>query len=174
MKKLSTLIVLALVMVACSNDNKAKDIATDVCACFEPVTGDMSSKTKKILVKAFNSDSPDEVITSELEKIDDEDQKAKVQQEMQGIATIGDNSKVEKCVKKLEKKYKFKKTDKKLAKQITDEMQDVSDCDVAAALMTKARLQESGEDEEETTDEETTEDEEKKSNRNNDDEESEE
>jgi len=82
MKKLSTLIVLAVVMVACSNDNKTKDIAEDVCGCFESVTNKLSPRTKKIVIKAFKSDNVQEVITKEIEKIEDEDEKAEVTEEI--------------------------------------------------------------------------------------------
>ncbi|HEY0066575.1 MAG TPA: hypothetical protein VGB46_04410 [Flavisolibacter sp.] len=158
MKRISTLAALSLVLFACTNNNKTAEIAEDVCGCFEPVTEDMSSRTKKILVKAFNDDSPQEVIATELNKIKDEDERAKVTEEMQAVSNMGSNAKVEKCVKNLKKKYKVKDKDKKMAKEIANEMQDVDDCDVAAAMMKMAsRMEEErGGDDEEATDDETT------------------
>jgi len=46
-----------------------------------------------------------------------------------------------------------------LAKEIANEMQDVSDCEVAAAMMKMASEQDTDEGEEETTDENETTDE---------------
>lgn len=161
MKRISTLAALSLVLFACSNNNKTAEIAEDVCGCFEPVTEDMSSRTKKILVKAFNDENPQEVIASEMNKIKDEDERMKVTEEMQAVSTMGNNTKVEKCVKNLKKKYKVKDKDKKMAKQIANEMQDVDDCEVAAAMMKMAsRMEEESGGDDEGTDEETTDNEE--------------
>lgn len=156
MKRLSTLAALCLVLFACNNsNNKAEDMAEDVCGCFEPVTEDMSSRTKKILVKAFNDDDPSSVIQKELLKIKDEDERNEVSQEMQAVSEMGSNTKVEKCVTNLKKKYKVKDKDKKLAREIADEMQDVDDCDVAAAMMKMAsKAETNNSDDEETTDNE--------------------
>jgi hypothetical protein len=158
MKKISTLAVLCLVLFACNN--KTAEIAEDVCGCFEPVTENMSSKTKKILVKAFNDDDPQQVMLSEMNKIKDEEERTQVAEEIQSISNMGSNAKVEKCVKNLKKKYKVKDKDKTMAKKIANEMDDVEDCDVAAAMMKMAsRMEEErggddGESEEETKDNE--------------------
>jgi uncharacterized membrane protein YheB (UPF0754 family) len=118
----------------------------------------MSPKTKKILVKAFKSDNTAEVIEKELNKIEDEEERQKITDEMEPISTMGENKKLEKCVTNLKKKYEVKEDDKKTGKLIAEKMSDVSNCDVAAALFNQVADAQANDEEETPKKDENTED----------------
>ncbi len=138
MKKLGALIMLTIMMLGCNNNDKTSKISSDFCDCFEPVTEDMDPKSKRILVKAFNDESPQEVIETELGKIEDEGTRETITNEIREVATFADNSKLQKCINDIKKNYKIKDIERKQAREIAVEMEDVDDCEVAAAIWKSA------------------------------------
>ena len=147
------LLVSGLILSGCNNDAKVKDktskekkmdkdeeesgeldteaLATDVCDCISDLENGLSSRAKKIVIKAGNSDEPEVTMKEEILKITDAEEQEKIGKEFQGF----EDTNMEECMKKLQKKYPdVKNPDKKTQKKILSAIED--NCsEFSAALM---------------------------------------
>ncbi len=102
---------LAFFIVSCATaDQKIPTIANDFCNCFSSMETSLSKDAKDILVKAANAEDPETTLTNALNELDEEKKNA-VAQEMMAFQDAQDpSSELNKCIKKLEKKYEDERT----------------------------------------------------------------
>jgi polyhydroxyalkanoate synthesis regulator phasin len=139
MRKLSlALFIAALSLASCkSADNNAGAIASDFCECFRDIEKDMSSDTKRIVAKATEANNPTKSLQDDIVAMGEE----KGQQIAQEMARMGEledeNSKVGRCIKDVEKKYKnaYSLNEEKTVRKILAELENKSGCSFTASLM---------------------------------------
>jgi hypothetical protein len=155
MKHLVFFLVCAVVF-SCGNmaENNLDEIADDYCGCFSSQQKSLSKKTKRFIKIMAEGERDQEVLAKEREKLSEEE----VADFTEFFAMLQKpNSKVGKCIAKVDKKVeKFRTKDKnKFIDKLVDEMESRSDCKVAAyvfimgkdAMKGKKTLDESEEEE---------------------------
>jgi hypothetical protein len=115
-----------------SSGSDLKKAAAGYCDCFNESYGNIDPKLKRIIIKAGKSDDPRTTLQNEMMKIDDEEEKQKMAQQMQQFS---DESAINACTKKISKKYDLNEEDPKVQKKILAELEDNGDCELVAALM---------------------------------------
>lgn len=93
---------------------------------------ELSSKSRKMIIKASKSDNPEQALQEEVMKITDEEDQVKIGQEFQQLES---GSGINECSEKIQKKYKFKEGDTKVQRKLMKELEENDDCDLVAALM---------------------------------------
>jgi len=125
---------LLFVFVSCTNADPKK-MASELCDCFTSKKK-ISSKTKKIVVKASNSDNFQNAIQEGLQAIEDQEEQQKVSDEINRIASSFTNSKTQECANEIDKKYRVMKSDSlDIQRKMIDEMDNVDGCEVYAAFV---------------------------------------
>jgi hypothetical protein len=121
--------------------DKTSKIAEDVCECMSSLDENLSEKTKKIILKASKSDNPQTTAIDELNAIEDEEEKQKVTEEFQSF----ENPELQKCMDKVDKKYKeMKKPDEKMQNKLLKKMD--KECPLGAALLRIGKAEAATED----------------------------
>jgi hypothetical protein len=117
-------------------------IVEDVCDCIDEIEGELSSKSKKIFLKAAKSDDPQLSIQQQMQDMDQEEQMA-IAEEFKNF----ENSNAQDCFKKLEKKYpEMKDAGKKAERALIEKVEE--DCsEFAAALLKMGQKEAEAEDE---------------------------
>jgi hypothetical protein len=143
-----------LFLTGCSNDSKTKsktskekttdeedadkssdinytDVANDVCDCISDLENSLSSKSKKIFIKASKTDDPQTTMKEELLNISDVEEQQKIGKEFESF----ESTDMVNCMNKVQKKYpEIKKPNKKEQKKLLAAIED--NCsEFAAALM---------------------------------------
>ena len=157
MKKICwPLALIALLIASCTNADPKK-MASAVCDCFQSKKK-ISSKTKKIILKASKSDDFRTELQTELQNIDDADEKQKVTDEITAISETFSDEKTQDCATAVDKKYRVMKSDSvAIQKKMVDEMGNIDDCEVYAAFVKVGLKQKNKKhtDDDTTTDDET-------------------
>jgi hypothetical protein len=133
-----TFIAASVVLFSCkSADNRAPEIATDFCNCFTEIEQNFSADTKRIVSTAASAADPTKSLQDQVIALADE-KKEQVGKEMESLGDMEDeNSKIGKCMKDVEKKYKNVVTfnEGKTFNKIIAELEKKKGCDFTAALM---------------------------------------
>lgn len=160
MKKiLISLSLFVFVLSSCGNADP-KMMAADVCDCMEPALKKLSSKSKKIVLKAFKDGDVQTVIQQEVMTIDDAEQQTKVNEEINAAGKLIQGNKMQSCLEDVDKKYKvYKSEEKKKQNEVVDEME--GECEVGAAIF-KYGLKHKDDKANTKTDDETTDEDEPK------------
>ena len=154
MKKiLSFFVLLSFFLSACTNADPKK-MANDLCDCVKSQKK-LSAKSKKIVMKAAKGGDFSTTIQEEIEKINDEEKKQEVNDEIDEFLTEIRSSEIKDCANKIDKKYKVAKSDEKdMQKKLIEEMQEVTDCEAYAAIVSAGLKKNAGSDtDDEATDE---------------------
>jgi hypothetical protein len=133
-----TVITASLFLFSCkSADNRAPEIATDFCNCFTEIEQNFSAETKRIVSTAATASDPTKSLQDQIVALEDE-KKGQVGKEMESLGDMeNENSKIGKCMKDVEKKYKNVVTfnEEKTFNKIIAELEKKKGCDFTAALM---------------------------------------
>jgi hypothetical protein len=124
----------AAVVAGClSGDSKNKDIATDMCGCFNMLKDSLPPEGIQVFEKAAAAEKPQEIFTSEMQKLKPEIA-AKVNAAL--LATAKAGSAINDCIKELDKKYKSTETDQQvMAQKMIDAVKDKKGCEIMLALL---------------------------------------
>jgi hypothetical protein len=157
---LAMLVLAGFLVTACNSDSKTRSatessdskdaedeidmdkVVADVCECIDEMEGALSSRSKKIFLKAAKSGDPQTSIQEQMEEYDQEEQ-LKIAEEFKQF----ENSDAQDCFKKLEKKYpEMKDAGKKKERELFEKVEE--DCsEFAAALLKMGQKQSYGDDE---------------------------
>jgi len=135
MKKTWLLLALgAMVFIGgCKSSGSDKEIATDMCGCFNMLKSSLPADGVKVFDKAAASATPKETFTEEIGKLEPETAK-KVTEALMSTAQAG--SPIYECLSKLDKKYKTTEKDQQVMTQrMVDGLKDNKDCNIMLALM---------------------------------------
>jgi hypothetical protein len=136
MKKNWILVLLtaAAVIAGClSGDSKNKDIATDMCGCFNMLKDSLPPEAVKVFEKAAVAEKPQETFTAEMQKL-----KPAIALKVNAalLSTAKAGSAVNDCIKELDKKYKTNETDQQaMAQKMIDALKDKKGCEIMLALL---------------------------------------
>jgi hypothetical protein len=133
-----TFMAASIFLFSCkSADNKAPQIAADFCNCFSDIEQNFGADTKRIISTAAGATDPTKSLQDQILALEDE-KKAQVGKEMESLSDMEDeNSKIGKCMKEVETKYKNVVTfnEEKTFNKIIAELEKKKGCDFTAALM---------------------------------------
>ena len=155
-KSFTPALLLAVILTACTNADP-KQMANELCDCVQSKK-QVSSKAKKIIIKAANSSNFEETLEEELVAIEDESEMQEVSEDIQTIALAFQGEKVKDCAAEVDKKHRVSKRDEKeMQQKLVEEMDKLDDCAVYAAFIKVGlKEQENGNAENATTGEEET------------------
>jgi hypothetical protein len=128
------LLTAAAVVAGClSGDTKNKDIATDMCGCFNMLKDSLPPEGIKVFEKAAAADKPQEVFTTEMQKLKP---KIALKVNVALMSTAKAGSAVNDCIKELDKKYKTNETNQQaMAQKMIDALKDKKGCEIMLALL---------------------------------------
>ena|SRR6187402_122193 len=135
MKKTWLLFALAATVFlgSCKSSGSDKEIATDMCGCFNMLKASMPPEALQVFDKAAVSPTPKETFTEEVQKLDPETGK-KITEALMSTAQTG--TPISDCLNKLDKKYKTTEKDQQVMTQrMVDGLKDSKDCNIMLALM---------------------------------------
>ncbi len=115
-------------------DNTQK-VAKGMCNCMNGVLDGLSSKSKRMIIKAGNSSNPTQTLQSEIMKIEDPEEKQSISQEFKKVGSFSEDPEVKDCINKLEKKYNVNDKGQKVQKKIIKHLEENGDCEMVSALM---------------------------------------
>lgn len=122
-----------LIMGCDSAKSKTKNIANDMCGCFNMLKDSLPADGIKVFEKAAASNNPNETFTKEMQNLEPQTAQ-KVNAAL--MATAKSGSAINNCLKELDKKYKTNETNQQeMAKKMIDELKDNKGCDIMLALM---------------------------------------
>lgn len=122
------------ILSSCNNADPKK-MANELCNCVKSKK-QISAKAKKIILKAAGSDDFQATLEEEIAAIEDDTQRADVQEDITSVALAFQGQNVKKCAESVDKKYRVSKSNEAaMQKKLVDEMQNVDDCDVYAAFI---------------------------------------
>jgi ABC-type phosphate/phosphonate transport system substrate-binding protein len=127
------LIAAGLISGCNTGESKTRDIATDMCGCFNLLKDSLPAEGIKVFEKAAASAAPQETFTAEMKSIP-----AAIAQKVNAalMSTAKNGSPVSDCLKELDKKYKTPTNDQQaLAQKMIDELKDKKGCEIMMALM---------------------------------------
>ena len=134
LKWMSIILIGTGIAAGCNSaKSKTKDIATDMCGCFNMLKDSLPTEGIKVFEKAAISDKPQETFTKEMQSIP-----VAVAQKVNAalMSTAKPGSAISNCLKELDKKYKTNETNQQeMAKKMIDELKDKKGCDIMLALM---------------------------------------
>lgn len=127
------LVAVTLFTVSCKSGGTDKEIATDMCGCFNMLKDSLSPAAIAVFEKTAAAEKPQEVFQEEIQKLDPEAQQ-KVTSVLMGTARAG--SPINDCLKELDKKYKSPTNDQQeAARRMVAALKDQKGCDIMLALM---------------------------------------
>ncbi len=143
MKRALPIVMIAAIAVTGCQSADPKAVATEMCACMEPVKAKMSAKTEAIYTKAMKNPSTFQQVTQEeVMAIQDETEQQKVRNELIESTTLMQGAKFQTCITDIDKKHKVRKTEEKeKQKEVIGELE--KQCPLAATLL-RAGLQQQG------------------------------
>ncbi len=132
-----TMLLLSLVTTlcigACKSGGTDKEIATDMCGCFNMLKDSLPPAAIAVFEKTAAAENPQQVFQEEIQKLDPEAQQ-KVTSVLMGTAKAG--SPINDCLKELDKKYKSPTNDQQdAARRMVAALKDKKGCDIMLALM---------------------------------------
>ena len=133
-KQIVPTLLLTVVLTACTNADP-KVMARELCDCVQSKE-QVSTKAKKIILKAARASDFETAIEEELAAIEDEVILEEVRNDIQTVALAFDNKKVKDCAAEVDKKHRVSKRDEKQVQQkLVEEMENLDDCAVFAAVV---------------------------------------
>lgn len=135
MKKLLVpTLLLAVILTACTNADP-KVMANELCDCVQSKK-QVSTKAKKIIIKASRSSDFETTLQEELMAIADEAELDEVSNDIQTVALAFDSKKAKDCAAEVDKRHRVSKRDEKQMQQrLVEEMENLDDCAVYAAFV---------------------------------------
>ncbi len=129
-----------LFIFSCGNmaDDKVPEIADDYCKCFASQEKKLSKNTKNFIKLIAEGEDDQEVLAEERGKLS-EDEQADVEE--LSLMLQDTDSKVGKCIAKVDKKIKGYKTkdENKFYNKLIDEMESRKDCKIMAYVLTMGK-----------------------------------
>ncbi len=117
----------------CKSGGTDKEIATDMCGCFNMLKKEMPPDALKVFEIAAVSATPQETFSKEIANLDPETA-TKVTAAL--MSTANEGSPINDCLKGLDKKYKTTTSDQQaVAKRMVDALKDTKGCDIMLTLM---------------------------------------
>lgn len=136
MKKLLKIAAILLMFSSCggSADNKAPELADEMCGCFNSFQAALSPELNKLMKEVSTAQNPQDVLMEGVRKLDPEEAKSFGEK----LKSMGDkDSDIFKCIENFDKKNStLTTTDKKaLTEKLLAEMQKKGGCFVGAAII---------------------------------------
>jgi hypothetical protein len=128
LKTLSCIFIISIFLTSCGADRSFSPLATEACTCFGSFSKELSSDTKKVLIRTSRNKDFFLGLSRELDKIRDEEKKLKVQIEIENGFT--ENPALHDCMKQLRTRHNIEQ----IPLDVIEEMNDYPDCEVGAAL----------------------------------------
>lgn len=117
----------------CKSSGSDKEIATDMCGCFNMLKTSIPADALQVFDKAAVSATPKETFTEEIQKLAPETAK-KITDALMSTAQTG--SPISDCLNNLDKKYKTTEKDQQaMTQRMVDALKDKKDCNIMLALM---------------------------------------
>lgn len=136
MKHLIKTLFVILLLNSCSGsaDNKAPELANEMCGCFDSFQSSLSADAKKLMKAVSVAAKPQEVLMSGMSDLKPDDAKDFAEK----LKAIGDkNSSILKCMEAFDKKHGKETTADRnaLIEKLLMEMQKDGNCYVGAAIV---------------------------------------
>jgi hypothetical protein len=110
----------ALILSSCTNADPKK-MAAAVCDCMDPALGNLSSKAKKIINKAFKDGDVQNIVQQELQAIEDDEQRTKIANEITKAGKKMQGKKMKDCLNDIDKKYNVEEKQKEILAELRDQ-----------------------------------------------------
>lgn len=122
-----------IVITSCRSSNSDAAIAEDMCSCFSMLKDSMPADGLKVFEKAASAENAQETFSKEMSNLPSATAQ-KVNAAL--MATSKPGSKVNDCLKELDKKYKTPTNDQQaMTQKMIDALKDKKGCEIMQALM---------------------------------------
>ena len=112
--------------------DKESAATAELCTCLKPFFADMSPQVRAILVKAGESSTPMETLTSELQQVKGGDEQERLFREMEKFET---DFQLQRCSESIKKKYNLDENDMASRDKVLKAAGEIKECEVVYALM---------------------------------------
>jgi hypothetical protein len=137
---LLVLLTAAAVVAGClSGESKNKDIANDMCGCFNMLKDSLPPEGISAFEKAAVSEKPQETFTAEMQKL-----KPQIAMKVNAalMLTAKAGSPINNCIKSMDTKYKTGETDQQaMVQKMINEVKDKKGCEIMLVLLRMSQKQ---------------------------------